>query len=82
MITKLKINPTSGKLDLVGVIPQLDADPSSPNSEDAWVLKTTTVEANTGSPVGLLLAITHPETYSYQFSYRTIAGNTLRVALT
>ena len=39
MISKTKLNIFTGKFDLVEHIPQLDADPASPNEEDAWVLK-------------------------------------------
>ncbi len=81
MKKKLVLNPLTGRFDLVGNIPQLSSDPASPALEDAWVLRTVTPNANTGSPMGLLLSLTYPPDYSYQFSFRTKEGNTLRTTL-
>lgn len=85
MIKKLTVNPSTGKLDVIGHIPQLDADPTSPAPEDAWVLATISGGSGGGSPYGLLLTITKPNTggtSSYQFSFRTKEGTTKRVTLT
>lgn len=79
---RAKINPFNGKFDLVSNIPQLNSDPSTPFIEDAWVLRTGTPNASTGSPMGLLLSLTYPETYSYQLSYRTKEATTVRTNLT
>jgi hypothetical protein len=60
-------------------IPQLLADPVSPEPESAWVLQS--ISAPGGSPLGLLLALTTPATYAYQLSYRTLQNTTVRVVL-
>ena len=57
-------------------IPEYPADPSSPATNDAWVLR----QQGAGSPIGLLLSLTYA-TNKYKFSYRTIAGETVRVGL-
>jgi hypothetical protein len=44
----------------------LESDPGSPAEGEAWVLKSVDA-ANTGSPLGLLLALT-TTTYQYQLS--------------
>lgn len=66
-------------------IPQLSADPATPKSEEAWVLKTiTSGGAGAGEPYGLLLALTQPGagfTTTYALKYRTIEGTTVSVAL-
>ena len=58
-------------------IPELAADPVSPAVNDVWVLRTTIAN---GTPIGLLLALTHTIT-DYKFSYKTIAGQIVRVKL-
>lgn len=71
-----------------GVIPQYSSDPDSPTAEKAWVLATIGSGASTeGMPMGLLLSLTYAETVAggattYQLSYRTKEGNTLRTSLT
>lgn len=60
-------------------ISQLSSDPASPTSEQAWVLRTGT---GGGTPLGLTLVFTTPGNFSYQFSYRTQEGTTVRVGLT
>lgn len=74
-----------GKIRLKDRIPQLNADPTSPKAEDAWVLKTGNYGgAGVGEAYGLLLALTKPGEGSvdYSLSYRTKEGSTKRVALT
>lgn len=84
----LKFNPTTGQLDLVGSsssgavsIPEYTSDPASPSAGDAWVRHT--VPTGAGSPIGLLLALTQAGsgTESYDLSYRTSAGTTIRVTM-
>lgn len=88
-----KLNPITGLLDITGSgggtasIPQYDADPSSPSAQDAWVLRTTSGGGVgvAGVPMGLLLALTYTGgggADTYQFSYRTNEGTTVRVSLT
>lgn len=59
-------------------IPQYENDPSSPEANDVWVRKSATTTA--GMPQGLLLAITYSggESGSYELSYRTEEGTTVR----
>ena len=87
----IKLNPFTGEFDLVGgsttstvFIPQLDSDPSSPNEESAWVLKSGGGGGGAGSPIGLLLSLTYASSMSplsYEFSYRTKESTTVRVTL-
>lgn len=58
-------------------IPELTSDPIDPQAGDAWVLQS----GSAGTPIGLLLALTKP-TATYLFSYRTLAGTTIRRELT
>lgn len=61
-------------------IPQLSADPASPKSEEAWVLRSVT--GGGGTPLGLLLVLTTPGSgNTYRFKYRTKEGATISVAL-
>ena len=87
MIKKIVFNPLSGQFDYVSTIPQFSTDPSSPNPEDAWVLRSGSGGAIAdGTPIGLLLALTYTDNegadFTYQFSYRTKEGTTVRAALT
>lgn len=66
------------------VIPELDSDPSSPQPESSWVLKTTTGGTGAGEAFGFL-AYTNPGvggSTSYSFKYRTLEGTTVSVDLT
>lgn len=70
-------------------IKQYDADPSNPKKESAWVLRTAGAGGTTeGMPMGLLMALTYAVTSAgggpttYQFSYRTKEGTTIRASLT
>ena len=89
MITGLKFNPITGQLDQVSKIPQLDADPASPKAEDAWVLKSGGGGGAGGgviiAPLGLGFVALTPGSgggaSTYQFSFRTQEGTTIRVAL-
>ena len=69
----IKLSSPSGK----GKIPQYSTDPTSPAAESAWVLATGV--GGTGTPVGLLLAITVEvfASYTYALKYRTAQGTTL-----
>lgn len=86
MITKVAFNPLPAPFELISTIPQLSTDPSSPNAEDAWVLKQGQAAIPDGTPIGLLLALTYTgnqaSAVSYQFSYRTQEGTTVRTTLT
>lgn len=88
MITGYDFNVFTGKLDIVGKIPELTADPASPKAEDAWVLKTTGGGSGGGkiiAPLGLGFIALTPDTGSsdaYKFSYRNKDGTTRRFTLT
>lgn len=60
-----------------------NTDPVSPAAHDAWVLRTGTITGG-GEAMGLLLALTYAASgsYTYQFSYRTEEGTTIRATLT
>lgn len=80
----VKYDSILNRLRQKDIIRQVDADPTNPKSQDAWVLKTGSGGTGGGTPVGLLLALTTPDvggTTSYQFSYRTIEGTTIRTTL-
>lgn len=84
---KTIINPFTGKFDFVDKIKQVSTDPSSPKAETAWVLRSGSGGAiPDGTPIGLLLALTYKDNagvaFTYQFSYRTKEGTTLRTDLT
>ena len=57
-------------------IPEYNSDPISPSSTDVWVLRTALI----GKPIGLLMALTY-STDTYQLSYRTVEGTTVRITL-
>lgn len=87
MITGLKFNPITGNLDLISKIPELSSDPASPKAEDVWVLRSGSgASIPDGTPIGLLLALTYTGnsgvSFTYQLSYRTKAGTTVRRVLT
>lgn len=65
-----------------GRIPELVMDPVSPKKGDAWISKVPA--ASIGSPLGLLLALTHAggSSIAYEFSYKTIDGVIIRTLLT
>jgi len=90
MSKKIIFNPLSAEFDYIskgsggaGVvsIPQYSNDPIAPADEEVWVRRTPLMPA--GSPVGLLLALTHavlvPE--QYLLSYKTIGGPIKRTEL-
>lgn len=84
MKKKIVFNPLSGEFDLIGHIPELTSDPSSPAPEDAWVLRSGSGGVGSGESYGLLLALTQPGTggsYTYALKYRTQEGTTISVAL-
>lgn len=84
---KIVFNPFTGKFDYVNSaqtqIPEYEgSDPVSPAPEDTWVLHTDIPPI--GSPVGLLLALTHADikTGRYLLSYYTLENTIKRVELT
>lgn len=80
----VKFDPILGKVRQKDIIRQLDADPVSPKAQDAWVRRSTTGGTGSGEAYGLLLALTQPGTggsTTYEFSYRTIEGTTVRTTL-
>jgi hypothetical protein len=62
-------------------IPELTSDPISPAPQSMWVLKTG--GTGSGEPLGLLLALTTTSgvPLSYQLSYQTLEGTTIRTTL-
>lgn len=87
MITKLKFNSLTGNLDLVSNVPQLDADPASPNAEDMWVRRNQSAGTGGGkiiAPLGLGFMALSPGvggSITYDLSYQTKEGITKRVSL-
>jgi hypothetical protein len=78
------VNPLPSPLQLINIIPEVTVDPTSPNAQDAWVLRSGT-QVGGGDPIGLLLALTNPGStagITYQFSYYTTEGNIKRTSLT
>ena len=69
----------------VVTIPEYSSDPSSPVAQQAWVLRSGMPGNPGGVPMGLLLALTYPNIpgipYTYQFSYYTNEGTTIRTTL-
>ncbi len=65
-------------------IPEYDTDPGGPAAEDAWVLRTNA--GGFGNPgqiyafmgLGFPYLGSTPAGYTYQFSYRTTEGTTIR----
>ena len=79
-------NPFTGELDYTKEIPELTTDPASPSAQDAWVLRSGSGGAiPDGTPIGLALALTYTgnggTAYTYQLSYRTNEGTTIRTSL-
>ena len=89
MIKKLIFNPLTSNFDYITNIPELDADPSSPSAEDAWVLRQGSGGGVGGGAIrgwiGLgstpILSTGSSSAFTYKFSYRTQAGTTVRVDL-
>lgn len=80
----VRFDPLLNKVRIKDIIPQLDADPSSPKQQEAWVLRTYTPGEGAGEAIGLLLALTTAgagSTETYQLSYRTKEDTTVRVSL-
>jgi hypothetical protein len=86
----LKLDQTTPQSVVEGpinrLIPQLSADPAAPVAESAWVKRTGSGGAIAdGTPIGLLLCLTYTgnagSSFTYEFSYRTKEGTTLRAAL-
>ena len=65
-------------------IPQYSTDPVSPKPNSSWILKTFVGGAGSGTPIGLLLALTSAGSggsTTYQLSYRDTEGTTIRSTL-
>lgn len=65
-------------------IPEVTTDPVSPTAQQAWVLHTSSGGSGSGSALGLLLALTNAGSGgsdTYQFSYYTTEGTTVRATL-
>lgn len=61
-------------------ISQVTTDPVSPTAGTTWVLATD--QGAIGTPIGLLLSLTHANSlFVYQLSYRTAQGTTIRTNL-
>lgn len=78
-------NPSPASGGGSATIQELTSDPVSPSAEEAWVLRTTTGAIDDGVPIGMLLALTYTGnsgSSTYQLSYYTTEGTTIRVALT
>lgn len=62
------------------LIPEFTSDPVSPVAGQVWVLATSL--GAVGTPIGLLMALTHATSlFSYQLSYRTTENTTIRTVL-
>lgn len=67
--------------------PELAADPANPAAQDAWIRKTVSGGSG-GGKIGAVLGLGFPYlktaggSTSYQFSYRTTEGGTVRITLT
>lgn len=66
-------------------IEELYTDPASPMPEEVWMLATGSGAIADGTPIGMLLALTYTgnagSAFTYQLSYHTLEGNTIRVAM-
>ena len=81
------LNPLPAPLALTYYIPQLSADPASPNAGDSWVLR----QGSGGSGGGKLkmivglgfpyVSVNTGGAFSYKFSYQTTEGTTKRSTL-
>lgn len=61
-------------------IPEVYTDPLTPLAGSVWVLALD--QGTGGSPLGLLLSLTHAVSiFTYQLSYRTTEGTTIRTVL-
>lgn len=84
MALSLVFNPFTGKFDYVNAstIAEVTSDPASPVAGQTWVLHTT-VTGVTGTPLGLLLAITYSSstTNLYELSYYTLENTIVRTVL-
>lgn len=86
-------NPFIDNLDFTGpgstgtvTIPEYTSDPGSPAANSAWVLRGGSGGGiPDGTPIGLLLALTYTNNsgspFTYDFSYRTTEGTTVRASL-
>lgn len=89
MIKNISFNPLSGQFDQVSSIPQVSTDPISPAEGDMWVLRSggsagwgTEGEIKAFMGLGMPVPGTATSGGTYQLSYRTEQGTTIRVAMT
>lgn len=64
-------------------VPEYSSDPASPAAEDIWILRSGSVSGG-GEPTvpfPLLFTTAGAGSYSYELSYRTAAGTTIRVSM-
>lgn len=82
MTCTIKILSGNNNPDDEAFIPELYADPASPDPEEVWVLMTTLGGqiSHSLAPLGMLLTST-AAVITYQLSYRTLEGTTVRVTL-
>jgi hypothetical protein len=77
---RLNITPAGSSSSGGSTLPEVYTDPVSPAAGDTWILATQV--SYTGQPIGMLLGITYAaDTYTYQLSYRTTEGTTIRTTL-
>ncbi len=87
MIKQLIPTPIGDEVQFLSNIPQLNADPSSPNAEDLWVLKTGGGSSGGGTLkafIGLgfpILSTGSGGAATYELSFRTKEGTTIRTTL-
>lgn len=87
MKTKQAFNPITGNFDLVSHVPQVLIDPALPAKGDMWVRKTGGVVVG-GGMIKAFLGLGFPMlapgiggAATYDLSYRTKEGTTIRVAM-
>lgn len=70
------------------LIPEYSSDPSSPNAQQAWVLRSGSGGTGGGKLTfvggfgAMMTKHNTGTTFTYQFSYMTLEGTTKRVSLT
>lgn len=64
-------------------VPEYSSDPASPAAEDIWVLRSGSVSGGGEAtfPFPLLFTTAGTGSYTYELSYRTAAGTTIRVSM-
>ena len=86
MALQIVFNPFTGKFDYINSpsvtvnIPEVLSDPVAPTVGETWVLFTP--PSATGTPIGLLLALTRSDSMgTYQLSYHTTEDTVVRTIL-